>query len=157
MILLVASTTAFVGCTNQQEPAKNEQVVVVEKVPLQDLVDEMVAQNIVRMPMPIDDTLAQESYHIDLNTVDEYAIAETGISPGPGLAVIAKAKEGQLEQVIANMEALLQDRIGNAFYPAEEEAAKQAEIIVDGNYVALFILHDEVKDTAITMFKDSTK
>ena len=55
------------------------------------------------------------------------------------------------------MEALLQDRIGNAFYPQELEAAENAEVVVDGNYVGLFILNDEVKDTAMKMFEESTK
>ena len=53
------------------------------------------------------------------------------------------------------MEALKQDKIGNAFYPNEQEAAENAEIIVDGNYVALFILNNEVEQTAIDLFNDS--
>ncbi|MBQ1275223.1 MAG: DUF4358 domain-containing protein [Cellulosilyticum sp.] len=159
MMLLLASTTAFVGCTNNQAPNNNgsEQVVVVEKAPLNELLDEMIAQNLVRMPKPIDETLAEEAYHIDPNVVEEYAIAETGISPGPGLIVMVKAKEGKVEEAKANMEALLQDRIGNAFYPQELEAAENAEVVVDGNYVGLFILNDEVKDTAMKMFEESTK
>lgn len=159
MMLLLASTTAFVGCTNNQAPNNNEseQVVVVEKAPLNELLDEMIAQNLVRMPKPIDETLAEEAYHIDPNVVEEYAIAETDISPGPGLIVMVKAKEGKVEEAKANMEALLQDRIGNAFYPQELEAAENAEVVVDGNYVGLFILNDEVKDTAMKMFEESTK
>lgn len=159
MMLLLASTTAFVGCTNNQAPNNNgsEQVVVVEKAPLNELLDDMIAQNLVRMPKPIDETLAEEAYHIDPNVVEEYAIAETGISPGPGLIVMVKAKEGKVEEAKANMEALLQDRIGNAFYPQELEAAENAEVVVDGNYVGLFILNDEVKDTAMKMFEESTK
>ena len=159
MMLLLASTTAFVGCTNNQAPNNNgsEQVVVVEKAPLNELLDEMIAQNLVRMPKPIDETLAEEAYHIDPNVVEEYAIAEPDISPGPGLIVMVKAKEGKVEEAKANMEALLQDRIGNAFYPQELEAAENAEVVVDGNYVWLFILNDEVKDTAMKMFEESTK
>lgn len=159
MMLLLASTTAFVGCTNNQAPNNNEseQVVVVEKAPLNELLDDMIAQNLVRMPKPIDETLAEEAYHIDPNVVEEYAIAETDISPGPGLIVMVKAKEGKVEEAKANMEALLQDRIGNAFYPQELEAAENAEVVVDGNYVGLFILNDEVKDTAMKMFEESTK
>ena len=159
MMLFLASTTAFVGCTNNQAPNINEseQVVVVEKAPLNELLDDMIAQNLVRMPKPIDETLAEEAYHIDPNVVEEYAIAETDISPGPGLIVMVKAKEGKVEEAKANMEALLQDRIGNAFYPQELEAAENADVVVDGNYVGLFILNDEVKDTAMKMFEESTK
>lgn len=159
MMLLVASTSALVGCAGEQTKVESGsgETAQVEKAPLQDLLTEMTEADLVRMPMPIDETLAQEAYHIDLETVDEYALAETGISPGPGLIVMAKAKDGQVDQVKANMEALLQDKVGNAFYPDEREAAENAEILVDGNYVALFILNSEVEETAVNMFKDSKK
>ena len=157
MMMAVASTAALVGCSGEQTQVESGTNTQVEKAPLEDLLNQMLEQNLVRMPMEVDETLAQEAYHIDLNVVDEYAIAETGISPGPGLVVMAKAKEGKVDEVKANMEALLQDKIGNAFYPAEQEAAENAEIIVDGNYVALFILNSEVEQTAVDMFNNSTK
>lgn len=158
IMIMIASTTALVGCVGEQTKIENgSSQIQVEKAPLEDLLNKMVAKNIVRMPMPVDETLAQEAYHIDLETVDEYAIAETGISPGPGLIVMAKAKEGQVDKVKENMEALLQDKIGNAFYPHEQEAAENAEVIVEGNYVALFILNSEVEETALNMFKESKR
>lgn len=159
LMILVASTTALVGCSSgkPQVEAGSGEAEAVEKAPLEELLNAMIEEGLVRMPMPIDETLANEAYHIDTEVVEEYAIAETGISPGPGLIVMAKAKEGQVDAVKANMEALLQDKIGNAFYPAEQEAAENAEIIVDGNYVALFILNEEVEETAINMFKESAK
>ena len=159
MMILVASTTALVGCgtekTNTEVNSNTE--AAVEKAPLEELLNQMVEGGAVRMPMPVDETLAQEAYHIDLEVVEEYAIAQTGISPGPGLIVMVKAKEGQLDQAKANMEALLEAQVGNAFYPAEQEAAEKAEIIVEGNYVALFILNDEVKESTVAMFTESTK
>lgn len=159
MMILVASTTALVGCgtekTNTEVNSNTE--AAVEKAPLEELLNQMVEGGAVRMPMPVDETLAQEAYHIDLEVVEEYAIAQTGISPGPGLIVMVKAKEGQLDQAKANMEALLEAQVGNAFYPAEQEAAEKAEIMVDGNYVALFILNDEVKESTVKMFTESTK
>lgn len=154
-MIALASTMTFVGCGGNDTQVETTQTV--EKAPLQDLLNEMIAQNIVVMPMEVDETLAQEAYHIDLNVVDEYAITQTGRTPGPGLIVMVKAKDGQLEQAKANMEALKQDQVGNAFYPAEREAAENAKIIVDGNYVALFILNSEVEPTAIEMFNNSTK
>ena len=159
MMILVASTTALVGCgtekTNTEVNSNTE--AAVEKAPLEELLNQMVEGGAVRMPMPVDETLAQEAYHIDLEVVEEYAIAQTGISPGPGLIVMVKAKEGQLDQAKANMEALLEAQVGNAFYPAEQEAAEKAEIMVEGNYVALFILNDEVKESTVKMFTESTK
>ena len=121
MMILVASTTAFEGCGSEKPKteAGSGETAAVEKAPLEDLLNQMVEAGAVRMPMPADETLAQENYKIDLATVEEYAIAQTGISPGPGLIVMAKAKEGQVDQVKANMEALLEAQVGNAFYPDE--------------------------------------
>lgn len=157
LMIALASTTAFVGCSGDETKTENSTTAQVEKAPLKDLLNEMLEQNLVVMPMEIDETLAQEAYHIDLNVVDEYAITETGRTPGPGLIVMVKAKDGQLEQAKANIEALKQDKIGNAFYPAEQEAAENAKIVEDGNYVGLFILNSEVEQTAIDMFTNSTK
>lgn len=159
MMIAVASMTALVGCSGEQTKVESgsSAEVQVEKAPLEDLLNDMVAENIVRMPMTIDETLAQEAYHIDLDTVDEYAIAETGISPGPGLVVMAKAKEGQVDKVKENMEALLEAKVGNAFYPEEREAVENAEILVDGDYVALIIVNSQVQETAVKMFKESSK
>lgn len=155
LMITLASTTAFVGCSGNNTQVESSQTV--EKAPLTDLLQEMIDAELVRMPIEVDETLAQENYHIDLNVVDEYAIAQTGMRPGPGLIVMVKAKEGQVEQAKANMEALKQDEIGSAFYPDEQEKAENAEIIVDGDYVALFILNSVVEQTAIDMFKNSTK
>ncbi|MGL5676170.1 MAG: DUF4358 domain-containing protein [Cellulosilyticaceae bacterium] len=157
LMIAVASTAALVGCSGGDKPqveAGSGDNQAVEKAPLADLLNAMIEAGAVRMPMPVDETLAQEAYQIDLETVEEYAIAETGISPGPGLVVMAKAKEGQVDAVKANMEALLEAKVGNAFYPDEQEAAKNAEVMVDGNYVALFIINDEVKEDIIKLFEE---
>lgn len=155
-MIALASMATLVGCGDNQTQVESGNEVVVVKAPLDTLLNEMVEAGAVRMPMPVDETLAKDAYKIDPEIVEEYAIAETGISPGPGLIVMVKAKEGQVDAVKANMEQLLEEKIGNAFYPQEQEAAEAAEVIVDGNYVALFILNDEVKDSTITMFKEST-
>lgn len=156
MLALSLSMGALVGCSNggSNEPTGQEQTV---SVSADQIVKDIVELGAIRMPMEVDETLAKDVYRIDPETVESYGIAETGISPGPGLAVVAKAKEGQLDAVKANMEQLLQDKIGNAFYPDEKDAAEKAEIRVEGNYVALFILNDEVAGDAIKLFEDAVK
>ncbi|MGL4799675.1 MAG: DUF4358 domain-containing protein [Cellulosilyticaceae bacterium] len=120
-----------------------------------ELVSAMVENGYIPMPMEIDAAAAQEMYLINPDNVTEYAIAKTGRSPGIGLIVIAEAKEGKVEEVKTAMEQLLKQEVGNAFYPDEVDAAQQAEIMVDGPYVSLFILNPEVKDEAIAMYKDA--
>lgn len=157
MMIAVASTGALVGCSTGKEESKVEQTQGVEKAPLTDLLSQMVEEGAVAMPMEIDETLAKDAYFIDAEILEEYALTETGRQPGIGLIVMVKAKDGQVDAAKANMEKLKEAKIGLAFYPDEQDAAKNAEILVDGNYVALINVHEEVKDTVVNLFKDSTK
>lgn len=143
MISMILFAVTLVGCgsTNQ-----------VASFSVKQLVNEMVNKGYVTLPKEVNETSAQEIYHIDLNNVEEYAIADTGRSPGIGLIVITKAKEGKVDAVKASMEQLLQDKVGNAFYPDEQVAAERAQLRVDGPYVSLFILHEEVENDALAMY-----
>lgn len=147
--LVLAMVLVLSGCTSTTEGVP--ETVVIPSV--QEIANAMVEKEYVMMPKPIDDQVAQEVYRINLDNVEEYAIADTGRSPGVGLVVIAKAKEGKVEEVKASMEQLLQDKVGSAFYPDEQEAAENAEIRVDGPYVSLFIINDTMQDEAMQMYE----
>ncbi len=157
-MMTLVGATMFTGCaagdtTEQTATPTPGAEASVQKEPLQDMLAKMIEAGAVRMPLEVDDTLATEHYKVDLENVEEYAIAQTGISPGPGLVVMVKAKEGQVEAAKANMEALLDAQIGNAFYPEEKEIAENAEIIVDGDYVALFLIHDDFREATMAIFE----
>ena len=115
---------------------------------------ELIAEDFIVSPMEIDDEMAQEMYHLNLDDVEDYAIYETQRSPGPGFIMIAKAKDGKVEAVKSSFEQVLADKIGSAFYPAEQEVAENATIEVDGNFVSLFLLNSEVSANAEKMYND---
>lgn len=92
--------------------------------------------------------MAAEIYHLNLDDVEDYGILETQISPGPGFIMVVKAKEGKVDAVKASVEQVLQDKIGSAFYPEEQEVAENAQVKVDGNLVSLFILNSVVSSDA---------
>ena len=52
------------------------------------------------------------------------------------------------------MEKVLEDKVGQAFYPEEQEVAENATIEVDGNFVSLFLLNSEVEADAEKMYND---
>lgn len=144
-LILAMMSSVLVGCSSNSD---------INNLTSNEIASQLIDQGYVPMPMEIDEAMAQEVYHINLDNVEDYAVYETGRSPGVGLIVIAKAKEGKVEDVKNSMEQLLQDEIGNAFYPEEKETAEQATIEVDGNFVSLFILNSDVDADAKKMYND---
>ena len=89
--------------------------------------------------------------------MEDYGILETGISPGPGFIMVVKAKEGKVDEVKASVEEVLQDKIGSAFYPEEQEVSESAEVKVDGDLVSLFILNSVVSEDAKAKYEELIK
>ena len=114
-------------------------------------------ERIIRAAAEIDDTVASEIYHLNLDDVEDYGILETQMSPGPGFIMVVKAKEGKVDEVKASVEQVLQDKIGSAFYPEEQEVAESAEVKVDGNLVSLFIVNSEVASDAQATYEELIK
>ena len=109
----------------------------------------------VRMPMPVDEAMAQEMYHINLDDVEEYAITKTGMSPGVGFAMVVKAKDGKVDAVKEAVDKVLADQVNAAFYPDEKEIAEAAEVKVDGNIVSLLIFHSEVSADVEKVYQEA--
>lgn len=122
-----------------------------------DMTNKLVEADMVRMPMPVDDQMANEIYHLNLDDVEEYGIAETGISPGNSAIIIVKAKEGKIDSVKESVDKILEDKIGKAFYPEEEKVVKSSEVKVKGNYVSLFVLPQDQLEEANKIYEEAFK
>ncbi|MEG2038377.1 MAG: DUF4358 domain-containing protein [Oscillospiraceae bacterium] len=144
--VILISTFMF-GCSKPKAEEPNFSV--------KELVASMVEKGYVKMPVDIDDAMAKEIYHLNLDDIEEYAIAQTGISPGFDFILIAKAKDGKVDAVKASVEQVLADKVGSAFYPDEIDAAGRAKIAVDGNYVSLFIVWEDMEPEVLKMYHDA--
>ena len=71
--------------------------------------------------------------------------------------MVVKAKEGKVDEVKASVEEVLQDKIGSAFYPEEQEVSESAEVKVDGDLVSLFILNSVVSEDAKAKYEELIK
>ena len=109
------------------------------------------------MPMEPTEEEAKDIYHLNLDDVESYGIALTGRSPGVGFAMVVKAKDGKVDAVKASVDKVLEDRIGEAFYPDEKDVAEKAKVEVDGNFVSLLIFYDDVAAEATQVYKDAIK
>ena len=145
-LILVMMSSVFVGCGKNSDVSSG--------ITAKEVAAKIIEANYLIAPMEIDDDMAEEMYHLNINDVEDYAIYETQRSPGPGFIMIVKAKDGKVEDVKNSMEEVLADKIGQAFYPAEQEVAENATIEVDGNFVALFLLNSEVEADAEKMYND---
>lgn len=119
--LISVLAAAMIGATLTSCGAKDNNGTKVEQSDIKmsmsasDMTNKLVDAGMVTMPVPLDDEIAKEIYHLNLSDVEEYGISETGISPGNSLIIIAKAKEGKVESVKASLDKVLEDKIGKAF------------------------------------------
>ena len=153
--IMVGATLTGCGNNNTGNSASTEQQV--SSVSAKEVVENLNEKGYVRAAAEIDDTMASEIYHLNLDDVEDYGILETQISPGPGFIMVVKAKDGKVDDVKASVEQVLQDKVGNAFYPEEKEVAENAEVKVDGNLVSLFILNSEVASDANATYEELIK
>ena len=156
--IMIGATLTGCGNKNTGNSSSTEQSEQQKaSVSAKDVVEKLNEKEYVRAAAEIDDTMASEIYHLNLDDIEDYGILETQISPGPGFIMVVKAKEGKLDAVKATVEQVLQDKIGKAFYPEEQEITESAEVKVDGNLVSLFILNSEVASEAQSTYEKLIK
>ena len=156
--VMVGATLTGCGNKNLGNASSAEQSTQqTNSVSAKEVVEKLNEEGYVRAAAEIDDTVASEIYHLNLDYVEDYGILETQMSPGPGFIMVVKAKEGKVDEVKASVEQVLQDKIGSAFYPEEQEVAESAEVKVDGNLVSLFIVNSEVASDAQATYEELIK
>ena len=156
--VMVGATLTGCGNKNLGNASSAEQSTQqTNSVSAKEVVEKLNEEVYVRAAAEIDDTVASEIYHLNLDDVEDYGILETQMSPGPGFIMVVKAKEGKVDEVKASVEQVLQDKIGSAFYPEEQEVAESAEVKVDGNLVSLFIVNSEVASDAQATYEELIK
>ena len=152
--IMVGATLTGCGNKNTGNSSSVEQT---SSVSAKEVVEKLNEEGYVVAPLEIDDTMAQEMYHINLDDVEDYGIIQTQRSPGVGFIMVVKAKEGKVDAVKAAVEQVLADKVGQAFYPEEKEISESAEVRVDGNLVSLLILNKEVASDAVAKYEELIK
>ena len=158
--LIILFLFLLTGCGNKNlgnASSAEQSTQQTNSVSAKEVVEKLNEEGYVRAAAEIDDTVASEIYHLNLDDVEDYGILETQMSPGPGFIMVVKAKEGKVDEVKASVEQVLQDKIGSAFYPEEQEVAESAEVKVDGNLVSLFIVNSEVASDAQATYEELIK
>lgn len=164
ILLSSLMVVSMVGCTNNTDKVENnnEQNVenvenVTSSVSVKDLVNEVVSKGYISMPAEIDDTMAVDVYGLNLENIEEYAIAETQMSASTGLIIAVKAKEGKLDNVKSNIDAFRTSRLEGFNYPAQAEAYEKSKVEAVGNIVYYAIFAEEVEADAQKVIADMLK
>ena len=159
-LIAVMIGATLTGCGNENSgnsSSVEQSTQQTNSVSAKEIVEKLNEKEYVRAAAEIDDTMASEIYHLNLDDIEDYGILETQISPGPGFIMVVKAKEGKVDEVKASVEQVLQDKIGSAFYPEEQEVSESAEVKVDGNLVSLFIVNSDVSADAQATYEKLIK
>lgn len=129
----------LVGCGSKGEDSSS-----VKDVPTADLVNKVLEneETQVRMTGLVEGELAETTFHLNLEDVEEYTIQKGLINTGLETVAVVKAKEGKTDAVKASLEKYLEDLKALALYPGEPEAVEGAALEVVENYVILTIVPD---------------
>lgn len=124
-------------------------------ISVKDIVASIVEKEYISMPIDIDDTVVKDRYGLNLDNIEEYAIAETGRMPGVGFVAMAKAKEGKLESVKDNFEKIRLEMISRAFYPDEIEMAESLSVEAIGDVVFMGMFYEDYSEDAFNIIRES--
>lgn len=144
-VLMIGATIS--GCSSKTEKPQEKAVSIFEEeskkgTATADITTKILEAVEVRMMGPIEGELAVEKYHLNLDDVEEFSIQNGMINTGLEAVAVIKAKDGKVDAVKESLEKVKGDKEAQAMYPGEPEAAKAAEIKVEGNYVGFFIVPD---------------
>ena len=90
---------------------------------------------------PIEEEMLKDTFKLDLGLVEEYVAEMPMIGFHPDKVLIVKAKEGKIEEVIAQLEAARTEMVENGMtYPANLEKIQSAKVVSHDNYAAFFLV-----------------
>mgnify|MGYP004622588171 CR=1 FL=1 len=93
--VMIGATLTGCGNKNSGNSSSVEQSTQqTNSVSAKEIVEKLNEKEYVRAAAEIDDTMASEIYHLNLDDIEDYGILDTQISPGPGFIMVVKAKEG---------------------------------------------------------------
>ena len=91
--------------------------------------------------MPIEEEMVKETFKLDLGLVEEYVAEMPMIGFHPDKVLIVKAKEGKIDEVVAQLEAAKTEMVENGInYPANLEKVQSTKVVSKGNYAAFFMV-----------------
>lgn len=160
VILAGVMVLGLVGCGSKDGDSS-----ATKDVPTADLVNTVLENEEIQMRMlgPVEGELAETTFHLKLDDIEEYTIQKGMMNTGLETVAVIKAKEGKVDAVKASLEEYLKDLKALALYPGEPEAVEGAALETAGNYVILTVVPDydetgtNFSEKAANLIKDALK
>lgn len=96
-----------------------------------------------RMPGEATDEDLKEVYKVNLDNIEEYAMKQCMMTPGIDVIGIFKAKSGKGEEVKTDIQKIIETKRGSAYLPGEMDALENSQIVVNGDYVGIFLIEGQ--------------
>lgn len=145
-VMMVGS---LVGCGNKTEEPKEEVVKVKNDVKVEDLT-KAVADTLADNYYPtqqLKDSEATELYGLTLDNMDEIIVEVPMMATNADMILVAKAKDGKVEDVKKEVEALRQSKVDDTMqYPMNIQKIAASSVNVVGNYVVYVQLGGNAAD-----------
>lgn len=156
--VMVGATLTGCGNKNTGNPSSTEQgSEQTSSVSAKEVVEKLSEENYFMMPTMVDDQMASDIYHLNLDDIVDYGIVIPGVSAQQDVIAVVKAKDGKTDAVKASLEEYVKDLVAGHLYPEYMEAAQNAEIEVNGDLVSLFIVNSEIKNDVETKYAELIK
>ena len=151
--IMVGATLTGCGKANNGNNQSVEQGTgQTSSVSAKEVVEKLSEEELFMMPTMVDDEMAKDIYHLNLEDIVDYGILVPGVTAQQDDIIVVKAKEGKVDSVKASLEEYIQDLLAGHL-----EAAENATIEVNGDLVSLFILNSEIKDNIEAKYNDLIK
>lgn len=90
---------------------------------------------------PLDEEMVKQTFNLDLELVEEFVAEMPMIGFHPDKVLIVKAKEGKIDDVVAQLEAARTELIENSMtYPANIEKIQSTKVVSNDNYAAFLLV-----------------
>ncbi len=139
VLLLMTGIVLLVGCFGGENLSKNDN----KKINIVEVVQKIKTDIEMRATEKIDDELAKEKFHLNLDDINEYIIENGLINSGLETIAIVNAKDkNKANDVSDSFKKVIEDKKLQQLYPGEAESLENAKVVKECNYVALFIIPD---------------
>lgn len=158
--ILIGGT--FVSC-GAEKPSSGSDLEQQKDINVKESVTKIETEIGMAMPGDLQEQELKDIYGVNMDNIEEFSGRNAMVMPGVDFIGIFKAKDGKVDDVKADLQKILDKKKTDAYTPILEDTINQAKIIVNGDYLGLFILQSDPEGTEVSsdkaeaMFNDFLK